>query len=440
MPKICMVGTGYVGLVSGACLADFGNTVICVDIDDDRIENIKKGIMPIYEPGLKELVRRNYDAGRLEFTTDLEAAVKASQVIFSAVGTPMGEDGAADLSAVRQVAKNVADNMEEYKIFVQKSTVPVGTSEAVGRIISENLTRDIPFDLVSNPEFLREGSAIEDFMRPNRVIIGVESDTAREIMREIYRPLCLLETPIVFTSIRTAELVKYASNAFLAVKISFINEIADLCEKVGANVSEVARAMGLDKRIGPKFLHAGVGYGGSCLPKDISAILHTAADAGAKLGLIQAASDINEFRIEVLLEKLKAEVPELGGKTVAILGLSFKPNTDDLRHAPSLRFIDRLKDEGAVVHAYDPISMDNARKEYGEGIVYFDDSYGAMKGADALVIMTEWNEFRQLDLEKIRKTLRAPVVVDCRNIYKPAIMKEMGFRYQSFGRPDDANS
>jgi UDPglucose 6-dehydrogenase len=434
-----MVGTGYVGLVSGACLADFGNKVICVDIDAERIGRIREGIMPIYEPGLKELVRRNFEAGRLEFTTDLQAAVRASQVIFSAVGTPMGDDGAADLSAVRQVAKDVADNMDEYKIFVQKSTVPVGTSEAVGRIISENLTREIPFDLVSNPEFLREGSAIEDFMRPNRVVIGVESDRAREIMREIYRPLCLLETPIVFTSIRTAELVKYASNAFLAVKISFINEISDLCEKIGADVGEVARAMGLDKRIGPKFLHAGVGYGGSCLPKDVSAILHTATGVGARLGLIQAASDVNEYRIDALMEKLKAEIPELGGKTIAILGLSFKPNTDDLRHAPSLKFIDRLSDEGATVHAYDPISMDNARKEYGEGIVYFDDSYGAMDGADALVIMTEWNEFRQLDLERIRESLKAPIVVDCRNIYKPAVMKAMGFRYHSFGRPDNAN-
>ncbi|MBU8921116.1 MAG: UDP-glucose/GDP-mannose dehydrogenase family protein [Bacteroidales bacterium] len=438
MPKICMVGTGYVGLVSGACLADFGNMVTCVDIDKSRIDNIEKGIMPIYEPGLKELVKRNHDAGRLKFTTDLASAVNESLVVFSAVGTPMGEDGSANLSAVHDVARDVALNMDEYKIFVQKSTVPVGTSEEVGKIISANLEKEIPFDLVSNPEFLREGSAIEDFMRPNRVVLGVESDKARDIMREIYRPLYLLETPIIFTSIRTAELVKYTSNAFLAVKISFINEVADLCEEVGANVSEVARAMGLDKRIGPKFLHAGVGYGGSCLPKDVSAILHTAEDLGTKLRVIQAASDVNENRIEGLIEKLKSEIDNLSGKTIAILGLSFKPNTDDLRHAPSLKLMDSLQELGVTIHAYDPIAMDNAKKEYGGKVSYFDDAYSAMDGTDGLILMTEWNEFRQLDLEKIRDLLNEPIVIDCRNIYKPGLMKKMGFRYQSFGRPSDA--
>ncbi|HSG28379.1 MAG TPA: UDP-glucose/GDP-mannose dehydrogenase family protein, partial [Candidatus Krumholzibacterium sp.] len=423
MPKICMVGTGYVGLVSGACLADFGNTVICVDIDAERIENIKKGIMPIYEPGLKELVRRNYDAGRLRVTTDLASSVRESQVVFSAVGTPMGGDGAADLKAIREVAKDVAMNMDDYKIFVQKSTVPVGTSEEVGKIIRENRKGDIPFDLVSNPEFLREGSAIEDFMRPNRVVIGVESERAREIMREIYRPLYLLETPIVFTSIRTAELVKYASNAFLAVKISFINEISDLCEKVGADVSEVARAIGLDKRIGPKFLHAGVGYGGSCLPKDVSAILHTADGAKSPLRVIRAASDVNESRVDALMRKLTDETGGIEGRTFAILGLSFKPNTDDLRHAPSLKLIDRLSEKGGIVRAYDPIAMENARREYGGRVEYAGDAYEAMKDADALILMTEWNEFRQLDLEKIKSLLKAPVVIDCRNIYKPDLMK-----------------
>ncbi len=434
MPRICMVGTGYVGLVSGACLADFGNTVICVDIDGERIEKIRSGVMPIYEPGLKELVERNYDAGRLKFTTDLPASIKDSLVVFSAVGTPMGDDGAADLSAVRQVARDVALNMDGYKIFVQKSTVPVGTSEEVGRIIRDSLEGDIPFDLVSNPEFLREGSAIEDFMRPNRVVIGVESERARDIMREIYRPLYLLETPIVFTAIRTAELVKYASNAFLAVKISFINEISDLCESVGADVGEVAKAVGLDKRIGPKFLHAGVGYGGSCLPKDVSAILHTASASEVDLKVIQAASDVNESRIDVLLGKLGSEIPNLKGKTIAVLGLSFKPNTDDLRHAPALKLVDRLKKLGATVHAYDPIAMDNARKECGDSIIFFDDSYSALEGADALVLMTEWNEFRQLELEKVKELLRAPIVIDCRNIYKPDVMRKIGFRYRSFGR------
>jgi UDPglucose 6-dehydrogenase len=430
-----MVGTGYVGLVSGACLADFGNHVICVDIDIDRIEQIKNGVMPIYEPGLKELVGRNYEAGRLEFTTDLAPAVKASQVIFCAVGTPMDDDGSADLGAVYKVAEDVAKSMNEYKIFVQKSTVPVGTSEEVGRIMEKNLKGDIGFDRVSNPEFLREGSAIEDFMRPNRVVIGVESERAAEVMREIYRPLYLLETPIVFTSIRTAELIKYASNAFLAVKISFINELADLCEELGANVSEVAKGLGLDKRIGPKFLHAGVGYGGSCLPKDVSAILHTADKAGSALSVIEAASNVNDSRIAKLMEKLQSEIKDLSGTKLAVLGLSFKPNTDDLRHAPALRLIDGLLEKNVTIKAYDPIAMDNAKEVYGDRIEFHDDAYSAMDGADALIIMTEWNEFRQLDLERIKEMLGNPVVIDCRNIYKPAVMKELGFRYHSFGRP-----
>ncbi len=439
MPKICMVGTGYVGLVSGACLADFGNEVICVDIDSDRIEKIQNGIMPIYEPGLKELVARNFEAGRLNFTTDLADSVRKSEVIFCAVGTPMGDDGAADLSAVWAVSKDVALAMDEYKVFVQKSTVPVGTSEEVGRIIKENLKGDTPFDRVSNPEFLREGSAIEDFMRPNRVVIGAETEKSKEIMREIYRPLYLLETPLVFTSIRTAELIKYASNAFLAVKISFINEMSDLCEKTGANVSEVAKGLGLDKRIGPKFLHAGVGYGGSCLPKDVSAILRTADDVEADLRVIGAASDVNRSRIDRLLEKLESELPDVSGRKIAVLGLSFKPNTDDIRHAPSLRLIDLLLAKGAQISAYDPIAMDNVKGSYSGKIEFHDDAYSAMNGAEALVIMTEWNEFRQLDLDKIKDVLTEPIVIDCRNIYKPSIMNGLGFRYHSFGRPGDAD-
>ena len=434
-----MVGTGYVGLVSGACLADFGNEVICVDIDSERIEKIKNGIMPIYEPGLKELVARNFEAGRLSFTTDLADSVRKSEVIFCAVGTPMGDDGSADLSAVWAVSKDVALAMDEYKVFVQKSTVPVGTSEEVGRIMKENLNKDIPFDRVSNPECLREGSAIEDFMRPNRVVIGAESDRAKEIMRDIYRPLYLLETPIVFTSIRTAELIKYASNAFLAVKISFINEISDLCEKTGANVNEVAKGLGLDKRIGPKFLHAGVGYGGSCLPKDVSAILKTAGDAGADLRVIGAASDVNESRIDMLLEKLESEIPDVSGKRIAVLGLAFKPNTDDLRHAPSLRLIDLLLEKGVTVATYDPIAMDNAKGAYENRIEFHDDAYSAMTDAAALIIMTEWNEFRQLDIDKMKDVLAEPVVIDCRNIYKPSLMNGLGFRYHSFGRPGNSD-
>lgn len=434
MPNICMVGTGYVGLVSGACLADFGNRVICVDIDRERIENIGRGIMPIYEPGLKELVQRNHEAGRLRFTTDLEEAVRESLVVFSAVGTPMGEDGAADLSQIWTVARDVAKAMDGYRIVVQKSTVPVGTSERMGEVIREHLDGEIPFDRVSNPEFLREGSAIEDFMRPNRVVIGVETERAREVMREIYRPLYLLETPVVFTDIRTAELIKYASNAFLAVKISFINEMADLCESLGANVDDVAKSMGLDKRIGPKFLHAGVGYGGSCLPKDVSAILHTAEQTKTDLRIIDAASDVNDGRIDRLMEKLGAEIPDLSGKTVALLGLSFKPNTDDMRHAPSLRLVEKLRAAGAAVRAFDPIAMENARAQYGLDVEYAEDAYEAVEGADALVIVTEWNEFRVLELDRVKELLAEPVVIDCRNIYKPEVMREKGFRYHSFGR------
>lgn len=434
MARICMVGTGYVGLVSGACLADFGNRVICVDIDRERIGDIRSGVMPIYEPGLKELVERNYTAGRLIFTTDLAKSVKDSLVIFSAVGTPMREDGSADLSAVFQVARDVAAIMDEYKVFVQKSTVPVGTSERVGEIIRENLRREVPFDRVSNPEFLREGSAIEDFMRPNRVVIGAERDRAREIMREIYRPLYLLETPVVFTTIRTAELVKYASNAFLATKISFINEMADLCDNVQADISDVARAIGLDKRIGPKFLHAGVGYGGSCLPKDVSAILHTAEELGVPLRIISAVHEVNESRIGILIDKLESEIPDVKGRSIAVLGLSFKPNTDDLREAPALRLIDILLEKGVRIRAFDPIAMDNARKIYGSKIQFFSDSYSAAEGSDALVIMTEWNEFRVLDLDRIKNLLSGRVVIDCRNIYEPEVMEKLGFRYHSFGR------
>lgn len=434
MFKICMVGTGYVGLVSGACLADFGNRVICVDINEARLDSIRGGVMPIYEPGLKDLVERNYAAGRLVFTSDLKAAVEDSLVVFSAVGTPEREDGSCDLSSVFQVARDIASCMSDYRVLVQKSTVPVGTSERVGDTVRENLKRPIEFDRVSNPEFLREGSAIEDFMRPNRVVIGVESERAREIMREIYRPLYLLETPIVCTSIRTAELIKYASNAFLATKISFINEIAELCEKVGADVDEVARAMGLDRRIGPKFLHAGVGYGGSCLPKDVAAIIHTADETGVPLRVIKAAADVNRFLMDRLMEKIRAEIPALEGKTIAVLGLSFKPNTDDVRESPALRLVDRLLAEGVRVKGCDPAAIENVRRIYGERISYSEDSYDAIREADALVIMTEWNEFRVLDLDMVKQLLRSPVVIDCRNIYQPEAMEKMGFRYHSFGR------
>lgn len=434
MLKICMVGTGYVGLVSGACLADFGSNVLCVDIDAERLEQIKSGIMPIYEPGLRELVERNYSSGRLQFTTDLGSAVKESSVIFSAVGTPMRKDGSCDLTAVFQVAKDIAEHIDEYKVVVQKSTVPVGTSEKVGDIIEEHMGSKGEFDRVSNPEFLREGSAIEDFMRPNRVVIGVETERAREIMREIYRPLYLLETPVVFTTIRTAELIKYASNAFLATKISFINEIADLCEKLGADIDEVAKAMGLDRRIGAKFLHAGVGYGGSCLPKDVSAIMHTAGDAGVPLRVITAAHDVNESRVPIVTAKIQSEIPDIDGKDIAVLGIAFKPNTDDIREAPSLKLIDWLIEKGARVRVYDPAAMDKAKEKYNKRITFCDNAYLAVEDASALVIMTEWNEFRLLDLDKVKDLMKELILFDCRNIYKPDRMKDMGFRYHSFGR------
>ena len=434
MLNICMVGTGYVGLVSGACLADFGNRVICVDIDAKRLESIEKGIMPIYEPGLKELVERNRSAGRLLFTTDLGRAVKESLVLFSAVGTPMHDDGSCDLSYVLKVAEDISAHIRENKVFVQKSTVPVGTSEKVGDIIRERVPRSVSIDRVSNPEFLREGSAIEDFMRPNRVVIGVESDGAREIMQEVYQPLYLLETPLVFTSIRTAELIKYASNAFLATKISFINEIADLCEKVGANVDEVAKAMGLDRRIGPKFLHAGIGYGGSCLPKDVSAIIHTAREADVPLRIINAVSDVNESRVKIMLDKISAEMPDASGAVVAVLGLAFKPNTDDIREAPALKLIDALLERGVNVRAFDPAAVPNTNALYGDRITFCKDSYSAVEGADALLIATEWNEFRVLDFDKVKKLMKKLLIFDCRNIYKPDRLKGMGFTYHSFGR------
>ena len=434
MLKICMVGTGYVGLVSGACLADFGNKVICVDIDAKRLENIENGIMPIYEPGLNELVERNHAAGRLSFTTDLGRAVEESLVIFSAVGTPMRDDGSCDLSYVFKVAEDISAHIKEDKVFVQKSTVPVGTSEKVGDIIRERVPRSVSIDRVSNPEFLREGSAIEDFMRPNRVVIGVESDRAREIMQEVYRPLYLLETPLVFTSIRTAELIKYASNAFLATKISFINEMADLCEKVGANIDEVAKAMGLDRRIGPKFLHAGIGYGGSCLPKDVSAIIHTARESEVPLRVINSVSDVNDSRIGIMMDKITAEIPDPKGAIVAVLGLAFKPNTDDIREAPALKLIDSLLELGVEVRTYDPAAMNNTKIIYGDRITFCKDSYSAAEGADALLIVTEWNEFRVLDFDKVKKLMNKLLLFDCRNIYKPDRMEEMGFTYRSFGR------
>ncbi len=434
MSKICMIGTGYVGLVSGACLADFGNTVRCVDIDEQRIEVLAKGGIPIYEPGLKDVVARNFAAERLFFTTDLEEAVSNSEVIFIAVGTPALSDGTTDLSFVFEASKALAKCLHGYKVIVQKSTVPVGTSRKIAVLIKSQAPKDADFDIVSNPEFLREGSAIEDFMRPNRVIIGVESKRAEEIIKKVYRPLYLLETPVVLTTLETAELIKYASNAYLATKISFINEMALICELVNADIDSLAKGMGLDGRIGSKFLHAGIGYGGSCIPKDVASFLHTAKDKGYNMRIIRAAQEVNNGIINHAIEKLEREVAPLEGKTIGVLGLSFKPNTDDLREAPSLKIISKLLDAKAHVKVYDPVAMDNFKRISGLDVECCRNAYEVAEYCHALMLLTEWNELRELDLERLKQLMLEPVFIDCRNVYKTQEMMHQGFRYRSFGR------
>jgi len=430
---IGVIGTGYVGLVTGACFAEFGVFVTCVDRDEKKIRSLKRGIVPFYEPGLDDLVQRNIKQGRLGFTTKIGETVESSLVIFIAVGTPPRGDGSADMSYIDEVAREIARHINGYKVIVTKSTVPVGTGKRIERIISENLREQNNFDIVSNPEFLREGAAIEDFMRPNRVVIGANSQQAIAILKDLYKPLYLIETPFVITTIETAELIKYASNSFLATKISFINEIANLCEKVGADVNVVAKAMGLDQRIGPKFLHAGPGFGGSCFPKDTKAILKMAEQYGVELNVITAAVQANENQRRIVFDKIRDNIGALKGRTIAILGLSFKPNTDDLRDAPSLYIIEALSREGAIIRAYDPAAMDNARAILPE-VRFCRDPYDAAKGADALIIVTEWNQFRNLDLERIKGLLRQPFFFDLRNIYDPERMRDIGFRYFSVGR------
>ena len=434
MIRVCVIGTGYVGLVSGSCLADFGNNVRCVDIDAERIDLLNGGGIPIYEPGLKEMVGRNVESGRLTFTTDIADAVTNSDVIFVAVGTPSRPDGSCDLSYVFNVAKSVAAHLNDYKVIVSKSTVPVGTTREVAAFIKQHAREGAEFDVVANPEFLREGSAVEDFMRPNRVVIGIESDRAMEIMKKVYRPLYLIETPIVFTDLETAELVKYASNAFLATKISFINEIAAISELVGANVDDVARSMGLDQRIGSKFLHAGVGFGGSCLPKDISSLYHLARSKGYEPKIVRAISDLNEALPAKAVQKVRDEIGGLESKTIGILGLAFKPNTDDLRDAPATSIIRELLEEKARVRVFDPVAMENFEKTYKLPLDYCKSSYEVAEGCDALMLVTEWNEFRQLDLPRLKELMHRPIFVDCRNVYKPGRMFDAGFRYRSFGR------
>jgi len=432
--RIAMIGTGYVGLVSGACLSDFGHQVVCVDKAAEKIDALKNGIMPIYEPGLAELVSGNVKAGRLSFSTDVASCVAASDAVFIAVGTPSRRgDGHADLTYVYAAAREIAASLQGETVIVTKSTVPVGTGDEVERIVAEEAPGAIAW-VVSNPEFLREGAAIEDFKRPDRIVIGSDNPQAQALMKEVYRPLYLNQAPLMFTGRRTAELIKYAANAFLATKITFINEIADLCEAVGADVKDVSRGIGLDKRIGSKFLHAGPGYGGSCFPKDTLALLQTAEDHDAPLRIVEAVVKVNDARKRAMGRKvIRAMGGDARGKAVGVLGLTFKPNTDDMRDAPSIALIQALQDAGAVVRAYDPEGTEQARPLFTD-VDFMTDPYAVADGADALVIVTEWDEFRALDLRRIAATLKAPVLVDLRNIYPEAEVTRAGLHYTGIGR------
>ncbi|MBC8269080.1 MAG: UDP-glucose/GDP-mannose dehydrogenase family protein [Rhodospirillaceae bacterium] len=434
--RIAMIGTGYVGLVSGACFSEFGVDVVCVDKDQGKIDRLGEGIMPIFEPGLDDLVASNVKAGRLNFTTDLKQAVRGADVVFICVGTPTEPGGGhADLSYVYGAAREIAEAIDGYAVVVNKSTVPVGTGDEVSKVIVE-ARPDADFDVVSNPEFLREGSAINDFMRPDRVVIGTEVERAQEVMRNLYRPLYLIETPILFTQRQTAELIKYAANTFLATKITFINEISDLCEKLGADVQDVAKGIGLDGRIGSKFLHSGPGYGGSCFPKDTLALVHTAKDVGAPLRIVETVVDINDKRKKQMADRVIAACDgSLAGKTVAVLGVTFKPNTDDMRDSPSLDIIPAMQKAGAKIRAFDPEGMNEARQML-DGVDWCEESYATMEGADVLVIITEWNAFRGLDFERVKALLSKPVLVDLRNIYNPNEMAAVGIDYHCLGRPN----
>ena len=433
--RITMIGTGYVGLVSGVCFSDFGHDVICVDKDARKIEMLERGEVPIYEPGLDALMAKNVEAGRLSFTTELAPAVDGADAVFIAVGTPTRRgDGHADLTYVMAAAEEVARLAKDYVVIVTKSTVPVGTGGEVEAIIRD-VKPALEFDVASNPEFLREGSAIEDFMRPDRVVVGTSSERARDVLRRLYRPLSLRATPILFTERPTSELIKYAANAFLATKITFINEMADLCEKVGANVQEVSKGIGLDGRIGPKFLNAGPGYGGSCFPKDSLALTKTANDYQSPVRIVDTVVEVNAARKKAMAEKVLAAMGgDVSGKTIGVLGLAFKPNTDDMRDAPSLDIVPALIAAGATVNAYDPESMEEA-SHMMDGINYTKNPYEALEGADAAVIITEWDQFRALDLTRVKNTLKGNVVVDLRNIYDPVDMAKRGFDYTSVGRP-----
>ena len=431
--RVAMIGTGYVGLVSGACFSDFGHEVICVDKDASKIEHLKNGVIPIFEPGLDALVAENVEAGRLSFTTDLAGAVPDADAVFIAVGTPSRRgDGYADLSYVYAAAEEIAGSLNGYTVVVTKSTVPVGTGKEVEEIMAR-VRPDADVDVASNPEFLREGSAIEDFKRPDRVVVGTASARAEQVMKELYRPLYLNETPVMITSRETSELIKYAANAFLAMKITYINEIADLCERVGADVHHVARGIGLDGRIGRKFLHPGPGYGGSCFPKDTLALTRTAKEAGAPIRLIETTVSINDTRKKHMADRILGGLGDAAGKTVGILGLTFKPMTDDMRDSPSLDIVPALQAAGATVRAFDPEGMDEAAKLLSD-VTYCENAYDTAKGVDVLVILTEWNEFRALDLERLKTAMKQPLLYDLRNIYDPQEMAEKGFVYHCIGR------
>jgi UDPglucose 6-dehydrogenase len=435
--NICVIGTGYVGLVTGACFAEFGVNVICADNDESKIDRLERGEIPIYEPGLEALVKRNVSQNRLAFTTNTPEAIRGSLVVFIAVGTPPRTDGGTDLRYVEAVAREIGRVMNGYKVIVTKSTVPVGTSARVRELIQQELDAagsNVQFSVASNPEFLREGAAINDFMRPDRVVVGTDDEMSAAILRDLYRPLYLNETPFVSTNVATAELTKYAANAFLATKVSFINEVANLCEKVGGDVNAVARGIGLDGRIGKKFLHAGPGFGGSCFPKDTRSAAFFAREIGEEFQIVEAVIRVNERQRERMVEKVRKAVGgELSGKTVAVLGLAFKPETDDMRDAPALDIIAGLQKGGASVRAFDPVAMTAAARLLRD-VVFCSDAYEACDGADAVVIVTEWNQFRMLELERLRERLARPVMVDLRNVYEPAPVKKAGFEYHSVGR------
>jgi UDPglucose 6-dehydrogenase len=431
--KLCVVGTGYVGLVAGTCFAESGNDVSCVDIDADKIAKLQQGMVPIYEPGLEELIKRNIAEGRLSFTTDLAAAVRRSLICFIAVGTPQGEDGSADLAAVIRVAAEIAEAMDGYRVIVDKSTVPVGTAERVRQVVASRTSH--PFDVVSNPEFLKEGAAVDDFMKPDRVVIGSDNPRAIELMKELYSPFVRTERPIVVTCTASAEMTKYAANAMLAARISLMNEFANLCERVGADVDDVRRGVGSDRRIGHHFLFPGVGYGGSCFPKDVKAVIRSAEQYDLDFRMLRAAEEVNERQKRMLADKVMAHFGEsLQGMRFAVWGLAFKPRTDDMREAPAVTIIEALLKAGAEVHVHDPEALNEARRIFGERVRYHRVNYEALEGADALLIVTEWNEFRRPDFQRMRQLMRRPVLFDGRNIYDPSEMRELGFVYYSVGR------